>query len=93
MGTRSELRVTPRSEIRASGPGTDLPDDCSPIGSTPLALPASRAPKSRDALRTAVLITPETRWSRTFAAYLLSIFKDVYPVGRHVRDPILVEVG
>ena len=33
---------------------------------------------------------PETRRSRTSAAYLLSIFKDVHPVWCRARDPILV---
>jgi hypothetical protein len=44
-------------------------------------LPPRRDPRVSTAREAFTWMHPETRWSRTFAAYLLSIFKDVHPVG------------
>jgi hypothetical protein len=66
------------------GPRPHRPHDCSRGRPDLLApLPAAIDPRvsQSTALEAFTWMHPETLWSRTFAAYLLSIFKDVHPVG------------
>jgi hypothetical protein len=66
------------------GPRPHRPRDCSRSRPDLLApLPAAIDPRvsQSTAIEAFTWMHPETLWSRTFAAYLLSIFKDVHPVG------------
>lgn len=66
------------------GPRPHRPHDCSRgRPDLPASLPAAIDPRvaQSTAIEAFTWMHPETRRSRTYAAYLLSIFKDVHPVG------------